>query len=516
MARRYVLALVKHETNTFSPIATTLASFGHGEGPVFGAAVAAQYRGTNTPLAAYLDLAAKERAEIVTPVAAESWPSNRASRATFEALVRPIEDAVRAGCDAAFLDLHGAMVIDDCDDPEGEIVRRLRRIAPGLPIAVTLDYHTNLSGDLVENATVVTGYKTYPHVDMYDAGMLAGSILVRALDGEIEPVMAWGWKPLLASIMRHAPEDGPSGDILDYARREERAGRVLAATLLPSFPHADTPYTGTSSIVVGDARRGGREAAREVCDRMLAIAWERRAEYAFHAPPLAESVARAKAFGQGHSGAPVLLIDHCDNCGSGGAQDVMAVVAEILCQELDGVAIAPIRDPQAVETMVAAGEGQDVRLSLGGRTAMPAIGLAGKPLEVEGRVRRITDGAFTITGPMYTGVRTFLGRTAVLDTGRAKILVTSRPHEPFDQGVFTHASIDPREQRYLMLKSRIHYRAGFAPIASHVVECAGEGVTNADLSVYPYRKLKRPIYPLDRFPDPLPLPGTHDQIPDRR
>ncbi|HEY8243684.1 MAG: M81 family metallopeptidase [Vicinamibacteria bacterium] len=497
MRRRYVLALVKHETNTFSPIATPLSSFGHGEGPAYGAAAAERFRGTNTPLAAYLDIAKREGAEVVTPVAAESWPSNKASRETFETLVRPIEDAVRAGCDAVFLDLHGAMVIDDCDDPEGEIAHRIRRIAPAMPIAVTLDYHTNLSPELVDHATVVTGYKTYPHVDMYDAGMLAGTILKRALDGEIDPVMAWGWKPLVASVMRHAPEDGPSGDILTYARQQERLGRVLAATLLPSFPHADTPYTGVSAIVVGDARKGGREAAREVCDRMLAIAWERRAEYAFHAPPLFESVARAKALGEGNPGAPVLLIDHCDNCGSGGAQDVMKVVAEILRQDLDGVAIAPIRDPQAVATMVEAGVGQNVRLALGGRTAMPSIGLAGKPLEVAGRVERITDGAFTITGPMYTGVRTFLGRTAVLDTGRAKIVVTSRPHEPFDLGVFTHAGIDPRRQRYIMLKSRIHYRAGFKPIASHIVECAGEGVTNADLSVYHYRKLVRPIYPLD-------------------
>ncbi len=177
------------------------------------------------------------------------------ARATFEALLRPLEDAVRAGCDAVMLDLHGAMVIEDCDDAEGEIVRRLRAIAPDVPIAVTLDYHTNLSATLVDNATVIAGYKTYPHVDMYEAGMLAGGILVGALDGAIEPVMAWGWKPLIASVMRHAPEDGPSGDILAFARRMEADGTVLAATLLPSFPHADTPYTGVSAIVVGDARQ---------------------------------------------------------------------------------------------------------------------------------------------------------------------------------------------------------------------------------------------------------------------
>ena len=313
--------------------------------------------------------------------------------------------------------------------------------------------------------------------------------------------MAWGWKPLLASIMRHAPEDGPSGDIIALARRREADGSVLAATLLPSFPHADTPFTGLSAIVVGDARRGGRERARMLCDEMLAIAWERRSEYAFHAPPLHESVAHAKALGLANPGAPVLLIDHCDNCGSGGAQDVMAVVAEVLKQQLDDVAIAPIRDPGAVATMIEAGVGQRVRLALGGHTDMPSIGLIGQPLLVEGRVKAITDGEFVITGPMYTGVRTYLGRTAILEVesgnARVEIVITERPHEPFDVGVFTHAGIDPGKKRYLMLKSRIHYRAGFKPIASHIVECAGAGVTNADLSVYPYQKLTRPIFPLD-------------------
>src|ERR1700719_1427178 len=430
MPRRYVIALIKHETNTFSPIVTPLSSFGHGNGPAFGEAARARFTGTNTPMGAYLDLAMHEGAEIVTPVAAEAWPSNKSSRASFEQLVRPLEDAVRAGCDGAMLDLHGAMVIEDCDDAEGEIVRRLRKIAPELPIAVTLDYHTNLSGDLVENATVITGYKTYPHVDMYDVGRLCGGILIRKLNREIEPVMAWGWKPLLASVMRHAPEDAPSGDILRYAREMEASGKVLAATLLPSFPHADTPYTGVSAIVVGDAKRGGEGAAREVCERMLDIAWQRRAEYAFVATPLAESVAAAKRLGHAPQDGPVLLIDHCDNCGSGGAQDVMAVVAEILRQELDDVAIAPIRDAASVARMIDAGAGNRVTLSLGGKTAMPSIALAGEPLGVAGVVRAITDGEFTITGPMYTGIRTFLGRTAVLDTGRAQIVVTERAHEP--------------------------------------------------------------------------------------
>ena len=504
VTKRFVIALIKHETNTFSPIPTPLSAFGHGNGPYYGEDARAAFAGSNTPFAAFLDIARREGAEAVTPIAAESWPSNMATRATFEALLQPLEEAVRADCDACFLDLHGAMVVEGCDDAEGEILRRVRRIRPALPIAVTFDYHTNLSPDSVANATVITGYKTYPHVDMYEAGLAAGDILARSLRGQARPVMAWGWLPLVSSVMRHAPEDGPSGDILSYARDMENSGRVLAATLLPGFPHADTPYTGVSAVVVADAGAGAvvdveaaHAAAQEVCDRMLAIAWERRAEYVYHPQPLDVSVARARALGAGTHGGPILLIDHCDNCGSGGTQDVMRVVEEILKQNLDDVAIAPIRDPQAVAQMVEAGIGNNVNLELGGKTDMPAIGLAGRPLELAGRVRNITDGEIVFTGPMYTGLKSHLGRTAVLDTGRAQIVVTERHHEPFDLVIFRHCGIEPTKKKFIMLKSRIHYRAGFKPIAAHIVECAGAGVTNADLSVYRYRKLARPIYPLD-------------------
>jgi len=160
--------------------------------------------------------------------------------------------------------------------------------------------------------------------------------------------------------------------------------------------------------------------AQAVADQMAGIAWQRRAEYVLPVTPLASSVAQALQLGQTPQPGPILLIDHCDNCGSGGAQDVMAVVAEVLRQGLQDVAIAPIRDPAAVAQMMAAGVGRQVTVALGGRTDMPSIGLRGQPLMVTGTVRAITDGEITITGPMYTGLKTHLGRTALLDTGQRR------------------------------------------------------------------------------------------------
>ena len=136
-------------------------------------------------------------------------------------------------------------------------------------------------------------------------------------------------------------------------------------------------------------------------------------------------------------------------------------------------------------------------MKLGGKTDMPSIGRRGESLTVTGRVRTLTDGQFVVRGPMYTGVTVQMGPTAVLDTGRMKIVVVSRHHEPWDLGVFTSMGIDPAATKYLLLKSRIHYRAGFEPIGRHTLTLDGTGVTTSDNGVLEFRKVRRPIFPLD-------------------
>jgi len=277
--------------------------------------------------------------------------------------------------------------------------------------------------------------------------------------------------------------------LIAMANAAEASG-LLDVSVFGGFPLADIPRPGVSVVVVADGDAAEAAAAR---DRLLAAAWERRADFVYRSEPLEASVARAKGLGEG----PIILVDHADNCASGGTQDTMAVIAEAMRQGLDDVAVFAVRDPWAVGEMIAAGVGARVTLPLGGKVAMPAIGRAGEPLEVSGRVRAITDGEFTVTGPMATGTRAHMGRTAVLDTGRIEIVVCERNHEPWDLGCLRSVGIEPTTKRYLMLKSRIHFRAGFAPIAKHIVECDGVGVTSSDYGLFRFEKLIRPTYPLD-------------------
>ncbi len=278
-------------------------------------------------------------------------------------------------------------------------------------------------------------------------------------------------------------------DLVGMTKSAEAEG-ALAVTVFSGFPLADIHDARMSVVAVTD---NDLKQARTISETVLNEVWERRTDFVYHSEPLEKSIARAKQLSEG----PILLIDHADNCASGGTQDTMAVLAEVMRQDLENVAVAAIRDPDAVNELIHAGVGKKARIKLGGKMDMPSIGLKGEPLEVSGIVRIISDGEFTIEGPMFTGVKVYMGRTVVLDTGKIQILVIERNHEPWDLGVLTSVGIDPNRKKYILLKSRYHYRAGFLPIARHVIECDGIGVTSSNYSQFNFKKLLRPIYPLD-------------------
>ena len=343
---------------------------------------------------------------------------------------------------------------------------------------------------MVDNCTALIGYKTYPHVDMYQVGLQVGRIVLDSAAGKVNPVMVHTQLPLLSHTLKQGTDDQPVKSLITAGREAEKQDSILAATFFGGFPLADVPDAGSSVIVVAD---GDKTIAQEKSREIALMAWQRRADFVYHPGSLPDTIRKAKQLSE----YPVILLDHEDNCGSGGTQDVMAVIKEIMEQDLDGVAVAAVCDPEAVAQMQKTGVGAEINLMLGGKTAMPSLSLEAKPLQVKGKVRVLTDGHWTVHGPMYTGVEVHMGPSAVLDTGNIKIVVVSVHHEPWDVGVFTSLGIQPQHEKYLLLKSRIHYRAGFASIGKQTLHCDGEGVTTSRNHLLHYQNLRRPIYPLD-------------------
>jgi len=371
-------------------------------------------------------------------------------------------------------------------------------VAPDVPIAVTCDLHCNLTQIMVENCDALIGYKTYPHVDMAQVGDQVARILFDKIDGKTWPVMNWTSVPLLAQTLAMGTDDEPMKGLIARARAMEAEG-LLAATVFGGFPMADVPHAGLSTVVI--ANRNPAEAAA-ASEELAALAWARRDDFLYKHLPIADALDHALAAGA--QGGPVILLDHADNCGSGGTQDVMGVIGAVIDRGLTDVAVGAVWDPVAVKEMAAAGVDATVTLALGGRTAMPSVGLGAEPLILTGKVKALTDGRFVVRGPMYTGVTVDMGPTAVFSVGdgRVDIVVTSHHHEPWDLGVFTSVGIAPEARRFLLLKSRIHYRAGFAGLARATITLDGYGVTTSDNSQLSYMDLRRPIFPLDRINAP--------------
>ena len=211
---KVVIAQMKHETNTFSPVPTPIERFAVGTPmPHEGEAGIRALRGTGSAIGAFIELAEKAGASISLPVAGSAWPSGPVEDAAFEYMAGRICKAVEAGCDAILLDLHGAMVTESHEDGEGELLARVRKLAPKTPIGVALDMHTNMYGAIVENADVIAGYQTYPHVDVYETGLRAGKALFSMLEGKAAPAMAWGQRAMLPHVMRQSSLDSPNREI---------------------------------------------------------------------------------------------------------------------------------------------------------------------------------------------------------------------------------------------------------------------------------------------------------------
>ena len=486
---KIVAARLNHETNTFSPLATPLAAFGP-DGPTFGAAALASARDTRTGLGAFIAMAASRGDEIAVAVNATANPSGLVDGDAYERLAGSIVEAVRGGCDAVLLDLHGAMVAAGADDGEGELLRRIRTVAPDVPLAVALDLHGNITQAMVDAADVMVGFKTYPHVDMVETGAHAARLLFDWLDGGPRPRLAWAQPPLLSHTLRSATGEGAMQRAVQRAKQMEADG-LLAASVFAGFSLADFRDAGVSIVAVGRSRGEAQQAADELARQV----WAERDGFIYRSEPLADSVERARRLTQ--PGHPVLLLDHGDNVMSGGTCDTTTLLEECLRQGMRAIGVGPLADPQTVAQAFAAGVGSRLRVALGNKVPQGLAVPQPPPFDCEVTVRALGDGRFRITGPIYTGETWSMGRTAVLAHEAFTAVVSERPMEPLDLAVFESVGVDPRAFDFLLLKSRMYCRPTFVPISAGLVECDSRGVCSSDYGLFRFAKLRRPVYPLD-------------------
>lgn len=492
---RFFVAMFSHETNTFSPLPTDRPQF-EARDLRYGGEILERFRGTGTCLGGMIDTAAARGITLLPSIAAAASPAGRVSRRVYDDVTARMLDDLRAAgpLDGVLLDLHGAMVAEGSadgsvghDDGEGALLAAVREVVgPSVPIAVTLDFHGNVTPAMARHATLLHGYKTYPHVDMAERGREAATRLLDVIERGVRPTAALRQPPLLPPLGCQGTARGPMRRLYDRAAEMEQDPKVVSISVFAGFPLADIHDAGLSVYVVTD---GDQARADRLADELADLAWRHRAEFRHTALPVPEAVARALAI----DGRPVVLADMADNTGGGAAGDGTEILRELLRVGARGATVACLWDPEAVAACVRAGVGATVTVKVGGKTD----DRHGAPLAVTGRVRTLSDGRFVHKGPMMRGLDGRLGTTAVLDVEDVKIILSSLRWQTLDPEMIRFVGIDPLAEKILVVKSTIHYRAAFEPIAREIVEVDAPGLSSSNLERFDFRHVRRPIFPLD-------------------
>ena len=487
---------ISHETNTFSPMPTTLEDF-RARAYLTGDALLQQGRGARNVLGGIIDAAMEAGVVLVPTLFASAAPGGVVTRDAFEYLrerllgrLRPPYRGPLPLC-GVVLALHGAMVAEGEEDVEGALLRDARGIiGPGVPLVAVLNFHANVSPLMASSADLLIGYSTYPHVDTYERGQEAVGQALALRRGTTRPTTALRLVPLLAPLpAQRTTGPTPMREVMRRAEDQRLEPGVVSIAVAGGFPYSDVPTAGLSVRVTTTRDQG---FADRVAADIAGVAWDRREGFATRG--LSADAAIDRALTLTKPGRPVVLADVADNPGAGAAGDGTELLARLVARRVTGAALAAIADPDTVAAAVAVGVGGILRRGVGGRSDIHG----GGPVEAAWRVCALTDGAFTNQGPMGTGGVTRLGRTAVLEANGVEVVVCERRLQALDPELFRAAGIDPKARRVLVVKSSVHFRAAFEPLAAAVLEVETRGWSGSDLASLPYRRVRRPIWPLDR------------------
>jgi microcystin degradation protein MlrC len=485
---RIIAAELSHETNRFSVVPTDLAAFER-SGIHRGNEMITTLRDTATPIAGFLDAAEKHDFELIPILAVWATPSGMVSQDALETLLIELLNGINnAGhVDGILLGLHGAMVAEHHSDADGYILRSIReQIGTRVPIVATLDLHANISQEMVDNADLLIGFDTYPHIDQRERAQEAGDAIIQIINGELTPSAALVKPPMMPTSQNMATAVDPMHAIIERALRIEEAPEVINVTVAGGFPPADVEEGGFSVIVTTN---NDPSLASTLAWDLANFAWKRRDEFLGGVSTWDEAATALRASEDG----PVVLVDIGDNPWTGGPGDSAELLRFLLEQQSSPAAIALIKDPESVQTCIESGVGATVDLHVGGKIDE----LHGEPASVSGYVQTISDGKYINHGPMHAGVQVDLGQTAVVRCDGVQVLITERAETPIDLNIFRRHGIEATALRVIGLKGKGHFRAAFEPIAEQVILVEGPGITGAELSRLDFQHVRRPIWPLD-------------------
>lgn len=488
---RFAILRFSHEGNSFNPVMTGREAFEQCEW-LKGEAARAAFRGTRTEMGAAVDFFDAQpgwQGEFLRCAAAP--PGGPVSDPLIgEVIGEALDDLSGGDWEGVYVSLHGAMLGPAHKTPDLDLLRAIRNaVDPGCPIAASFDLHANMAPEVASVIDIAVGYKTYPHVDIYETAEKALDLLVRAVVGEIKPYVTIGRTGLVLPSHNMRTGFGPMAAIEGLARELESPHGLYDVSPFGGFAYGDSPNAGASVAVT--AERSNAEApgaARSVCSEFV-----RRRKAFLPEMPAAESAVRAIV--QDPPEGLTAIVEPADNPMSGGIGDTPALFRALVeARPAVPSLFAFFCDPPLVERARAAGERGELDASLGGRMT----GIYGPSVEARLRVLRLTDGRFVNAGPMWCGAPVDLCGSVLfelVDNAMTKVIVTGACISPNDHAYFHLHGIDLADIRILAAKAKNHFRAAFGPVCARIVDVDTPGPATADMASLPFIHVTRDMLP---------------------
>lgn len=484
---RVFVSSIFHEGNSFSLLRTGLANFV----TVSGAALLDKRQQGSSALAGACRRLAAAGADVLPGVSAVAPPGGPVEDAIFESLCSEIVSGVETHRpDGVFLDLHGAMVTESLDDPEGALIAAVRKaLGPRGIIAVSLDLHAHVTPTMLENADIVVACKENPHTDYDLAGERAAALLVETLQRRVAPVTAAVWLPFIFGTQMETGR-GPLAAL--HARRREMMAadpRLLDISIYNCTTLVDVSggRQCITALADGDAR-----AARAAAEELAALFWQQRDAFVSDFVPLRDALS---AIAEGRIARPAILGDQGDRVLAGTPGDGTAILTELATHWPGLEAVVPITDPAIVSAAQKAGIGAEIEAPIGG-----ALSSGIEPFGGCWRVTGLGDGRFVQDGPYLRNEPATLGDTAVLRSGSLTVLAMSLPGFTQDPAAFRSQGIDLADKDVVVVKSGYHFKISFERIGPCLVVDT-PGISNYRPGLLPFSK-RRPIHPEDQVSDP--------------
>jgi len=484
---RLFTATIATETNTFSPLPTSMEAYREGvflrpgEHPDDTALMC------TAPLFVARRRAALDGFTLIEGSCFAASPAGLTNRADYETMRDEILAQVKAALplDGVLLGLHGAMVAHGYDDVEGDVIERVRAIVgPDVVIGVELDPHCHLTLKRVRLSDIIVLYKEFPHTDVVERAEDLLRLVLRTIRKEIRPVMSMydcrqiGSYPTTLPLMR---------SFVDRTSAMEGRGGVLSVSIGHCFPYADVPeLTGRILVVVDGDKAQADRLATEIGTEFVTMRGRTAPDYL--------DVDDAITTALGINGSPVVVADPADNAGGGAPTDNTTVLRRLVERDVQGAALGPIWDPIAVRLCFDAGLGAVFPLRFGGKTGLAS----GTPMDAEVAVTGLARDCKQSFGP--TQVK--LGDCACVKVGGVEVVLISNRTQALGLELFRNVGVEPTERKLLVVKSTNHFHAAFGPIAKKVLYVDSDGPLPRDYTRIPYSRVQRPIWPLDAETSP--------------